>query len=472
MDSGHYCHLGVKNCLKIIVENKRALNNKINTVNLLVNIDGAPLVGNSSEKGLWIILCRDPEVESVHLISVYCGAKKPEDQNNFLKYFVEDSVDLINNGFTHNEILYYIRIYGFICDAPAKAFVLCTKYHSGYSSCSKCLIEGEYYSSVCFPVSNIKKLEMYCNDYLRTDIKFKNLEYMGEYQRGETILNQLPHVGLVSNVLLDSMHLVYLGAMKQLIRHWIGDKDRKKKLFKLSDQQIEQISCRLESLKNVLSFEFNRRSRSLIYWKQWKATEYRHFLLYFGSFILKDILKPEIYNNFLKLHITMIILSNKLLLSEPENIQFAESLIVQFINDFQKIYGNKIVTHNIHSLLHLPKDVQKYGSFERFSAFSFENYICSLKKLIRKDDKPLQQIARRLTEYESVRDIKYKYIKNKIKVEKLHYNRFLPNTRKYDSQFTILKTDSCRIDINDERNNCVMLKDGSIVNVLNIAKKR
>jgi len=106
-----------------------------------------------------------------------------------------------------------------------------------------------------------------------------------------------------------------------------------------------------------------------IYWKQWKATEYRHFLLYFGSFILKDILKPEIYNNFLKLHITMIILSNKLLLSEPENIQFAESLIVQFINDFQKIYGNKNVTHNIHSLLHLPKDVQKYGSFKRFSAF-------------------------------------------------------------------------------------------------------
>lgn len=107
---------------------------------------------------------------------------------------------------------------------------------------------------------------MYCNDYLRTDIKFKNLEYMGEYQRGETILNQLPHVGLVSNVPLDSMHLVYLGAMKQLIRHWIGDKDRKKKLFKLSDQQIEQISCRLESLKNVLPYvlciEFNRRSRS------------------------------------------------------------------------------------------------------------------------------------------------------------------------------------------------------------------
>jgi len=239
IDSGHYCHLGVKNCLKKIIENKRALNNKINTVNLLVNIDGAPLVGNSSEKGLWIILCRDPEVESVHLIGVYCGAKKPEDQNNFLKYFVEESVDLINNGFTHNEILYYVRIYGFICDAPAKAFVLCTTYHSGYSSCSKCLIEGEYYSSVCFPVSNIKKLEMYCNDYLRTDIKFKNLEYMGEYQRGETILNQLPHVGLVSNVPLDSMHLVYLGAMKQLIRHWIGDKDRKKKLFKLSDQQIE-----------------------------------------------------------------------------------------------------------------------------------------------------------------------------------------------------------------------------------------
>ena len=227
MEGGQYCHIGLKNCLKKIILNRLALNQKVDTLNLLIFIDGAPL-GKSSEKGLWVILFKDTELDSVHLVGVYCGAKKPEDQNNFLKYFVEEAIDLINNGYSHNQKLYTIKICGFICDAPAKAFVLSTKYHSGYHSCSKCLIEGEYYSSVCFPVANIKRLQRYCESDLRTDLKFKNLEYLGDYQRGDTILNQLPHVGLVTNVPLDSMHLVYLGVMKQLIKLWIGDKKQKK----------------------------------------------------------------------------------------------------------------------------------------------------------------------------------------------------------------------------------------------------
>ena len=35
---------------------------------------------------------------------------------------------------TQNYKLYTIRIHGFNMDSPAKSFVLCTKYHSGYNS--------------------------------------------------------------------------------------------------------------------------------------------------------------------------------------------------------------------------------------------------------------------------------------------------------------------------------------------------
>ena len=38
------------------------------------------------------------------------------------------------------------------CDAPAKAFLMKVKSHSGFSSCTRCTIEGEYQQSrVCFP---------------------------------------------------------------------------------------------------------------------------------------------------------------------------------------------------------------------------------------------------------------------------------------------------------------------------------
>ena len=44
----------------------------------------------------------------------------------------------------------------------------------------------------------------------------------------------------------------------------------------------------------------------------------------------------------------------------------------------------------------------RYGSLPNFSAFPFENYMQTLKKLLRKSDNPLQQIVKRLAELENL----------------------------------------------------------------------
>ena len=91
--------------------------------------------------------------------------------------------------------------------------------------------------------------------------------------------------------------------------------------------------------------------------------------------------------------------------------------------------------------------------------------------MIRKGDKPLQQIARRLSEYEVLKDFANKLSKqNKLDVEKMHYKGILTNTRTYESQYKVLATKNFKIDITDNRNNGIMLKAGTVVNVLNIAK--
>ncbi|XP_077280128.1 uncharacterized protein LOC143907321 [Temnothorax americanus] len=240
MDNGQYCHIGLTNAIKKIIENRLILKHKFSTVNLLINVDGAPISGNSSEKGVWTILCKDSELKSVYVVGIYHGIKKPQDPNVFLKNFVDKTVVLINNKFTHNNKIYNVRIHAFICDAPAKSFILNTKYPNGYNSCSKCLIEGEYYNSVCFPLANRKSLEIYCNTHLRSDEKFKNLEYNRDYQHGSTILNLLPYVGLVSNVPLDPMHLVFIGVMRQIIKHWLGNKRRKKKVINYQKRKLKK----------------------------------------------------------------------------------------------------------------------------------------------------------------------------------------------------------------------------------------
>ena len=64
---------------------------------------------------------------------------------NEMKYFVE-------NGYEHKSKIYDVKFHGLICDSPAKAFVLKVTGHGGYSSFTKCVIEGKYNNRrVCFP---------------------------------------------------------------------------------------------------------------------------------------------------------------------------------------------------------------------------------------------------------------------------------------------------------------------------------
>ena len=46
-----------------------------------------------------------------------------------------------------------IVLHSFVCDAPARAIIKCTKMHSGYSSCEKCDQHGEWAGKVIFSCS-------------------------------------------------------------------------------------------------------------------------------------------------------------------------------------------------------------------------------------------------------------------------------------------------------------------------------
>ncbi|KAG8231961.1 hypothetical protein J437_LFUL008881 [Ladona fulva] len=62
------------------------------------------------------------------------------------------------------------------------------------------------------------------------------------------------------------------------------------------------------------------------------------------------------------------------------------------------LYRRRSVSHNVHALIHVHDDAAHYGCLERVSCFKFENKLQRLKKLVRKSDRPLQQIVRREAE--------------------------------------------------------------------------
>ena len=62
-----------------------------------------------------------------------------------------------------------------------------------------------------------------------------------------------------------------------------------------------------------------------------------------------------------------------------ETLAASRILIKKFINDFEQLYGSINVSFNVHSHLHLPDQVERFGPLNKISCFAFEGFfkVCS-----------------------------------------------------------------------------------------------
>lgn len=95
-------------------------------------------------------------------------AKKKPSANDYLRKFVNELKSVINNGFIYNNRLIEIKLSTIICDTPAKSFILNTKGHAGFSSCSKCTIVGQSVNrTTYFPYENVPSRARTNEDFIR-----------------------------------------------------------------------------------------------------------------------------------------------------------------------------------------------------------------------------------------------------------------------------------------------------------------
>lgn len=90
----------------------------------------------------------------------------------------------------------------------------------------------------------------------------------------------------------------------------------------------------------------------------------------------------------------------------PLYSNYANTLLTTFVSHFGEIYGQTALVYNVHALVHLSADAERYGCLDSISAFPFENFLCKLKRFVRKPTFPLAQIIRRLSEAERISTIK------------------------------------------------------------------
>jgi len=278
VNPGHYWHRGIKLGVQQFLKINATFNEP--TIELVINVDGLA-ISNSSQSQLWPILGSVLGYNDVFIIGIYHLDTKPADSMEYLKDFDVEAKLLVENGITFKSMHYACIISAISADSPAKAFLLNIKGHSGYGSCTKCTTHCEYKEDrVCFPLkSGIKRL---ASDY---ETKLDN-----DFHMGRNALEDIPKLGLVTNVPMDYLHLICIGICKKLLNIWCSDKVS----IRLPFRKKQIISKSLIVLKTYIPVDFQREPRSLRYLPEWKATEFLQLFLYIGPVILKTVLAPNV----------------------------------------------------------------------------------------------------------------------------------------------------------------------------------
>lgn len=203
--------------------------------------------------------------------------------------------------------------------------------------------------------------------------------------------------------------------------------------------------------------EFARKPRSINELNRWKATELQKFLLYLGPVVLLNILPGDNLLHFNALNCAIRILCH--LMDCFRNNQYSRDILIRFVEIFKQLYGDDTIVYNVHNLLPINEDVLMFGSLDNFSAFPFENYTQSIKRMLRKADKPLQQLYRRISE-NSNKAFQYDCNKCNTPILKKKCSKVLPIN--CTNAFRMIQLGDFML-TNKKPNNCCYLKDKTIV---------
>lgn len=463
---GVYCYIGLeKSIIDILTKKPYLIPNLLESgIKIDINIDGVG-VTHSSPASFWTILGRIKSDDSVFLVSAFHDLHKPVKCNEFLKEFVDEIVHLNENGMNHGHLHLSVTVNWFIMDMPAKSAMLGIVGHSGYDSCTKCTIHGEYCKKrTCFPIDDNPLSS------LRTNETFRGHVHATHHKKEDTILERIDYLDMITHIVLDPMHLVFLGCVRAILSNIENGKVLP--AYDLTKANRLNISHYIENcIKPHCPREFSRKPRSLKYVKNWKATESRQFLLYY-MVGLKKVLQKDVYLHLLHLHVAVYILSSHLF-ENKKMVNYAESLLIYFVRDFPEIYGRHAVGPNVHGLLHLANEVRNLNSpLGAFGAWPFESFMQVVKKCVRKGELPLQQLHRRYTEIVKNRKV---FHKEPLRSERFSISNFTSHkngplfARCKDPQFYAAKNDVHYINCKHIKDSCFGTVKNEIIIVKNIA---
>lgn len=291
-----------------------------------------------------------------------------------------------------------------VTDSAARPKVQRHHLHNGAYGCPYCLHPGistvikERTEKSDKPVKQLRYTVEELLEYeLRDDASYRS--HMRLADRGNTEhtfgvlgispLAELPFYDMVFGFAWDYMHGVLEGTTSRLFDLWFNSKSS----FPYSiGSKIKQVDARMASMRPPSCC---RQPRPISKRAHYKANEWRSVLIFYSLLILLGILPEPYYSHFKKL-----VLAIRILLQGSftyDDVRKADKLLVSFVENYENLYGKKLMLYNVHMLLHLGKVTTMLGPIWAYSTFPYESGNGRLVKLAKGTTGVPTQIA---TKYE------------------------------------------------------------------------
>jgi hypothetical protein len=202
---GEYKYFGLESGIVRNIAQSRHFAQNCNSVDLLVNVDGLPLY-KSVRGDFWPILCKFSDFDPF-MVALFYGKSMPQPLDAYLRDFLDELRELQQNDILYEGKYFHVTVKGFVCDAPARAYLKCTKKNNAKAGCERCQIKGTWEGRVVFN-TNVDVPQAAA----RIDEGFRNFDYK-DHQIGQSPLVDAG-ICCVSGFVLDYMHLVCLGCIK------------------------------------------------------------------------------------------------------------------------------------------------------------------------------------------------------------------------------------------------------------------
>jgi len=224
----------------------------INDITIQWNTDGVKLF-NSSSRSIWPILVTINELpyrlrkHHIMITGLWFDSVKP-DMNIFLKPFIEELIDLHNNGFQcatfiHNEPI-QINVHALVApvDTIARPMIQCMKQFNGKYGCSYCYHKGK---QIRTDDGRVHK-NIYPGD-VRMLRKKRDYEMQAEkaLQKSKhvkgvkcpSIVVLLPVFNIISSFPPEYLHSIAEGVIKQFVMAWF-DSNNHKHIWSLRKHEV------------------------------------------------------------------------------------------------------------------------------------------------------------------------------------------------------------------------------------------